>query len=260
MLSEKFKNVIRSSHVLRWLVFPLAVLVRWARKRKERRFWDFCLSLPKLVHEPVFVKVGAADGITADPFSALQLNGSNWRGLLIEPVPYYFDRLKANFPDARRFSVEQVAIGAPAGEAAFYYVDETAKLSIPNLPAWYEQLGSFDRSHITKHLNGVLEPFIVECKVQVRPLSDVLRRNGIQDVHLLIIDAEGHDYEVVKTLDLAVYAPLLIFVEHQHLPAAQKTEMVQLLRELGYSVGDNNEDYFAFNEKAIKRLQARTRH
>ena len=156
-------------------------------------------------------------------------------------------------------SSSAVAIGASPGEGTFYYVDATAPQHIPNLPTWFDQLGSFDRKHIKKHLNGVLEPFIIECKVQVCPLSDVLMRNGIKDMHLLHVDAEGHDYEVLKTLDFAKFAPLSIFVEHKHLSWTQKTEMMHLLRQHGYSVRDCGEDYFAVNEEANKRLRKMAR-
>jgi hypothetical protein len=110
-----------------------------------------------------------------------------------------------------------------------------------------------------KHLAGVLEPFIIECKVQVCPLSDVLIRNRIQAVHLLHVDTEGHDYEVLRTLDFAKLSPLSIFVEHKHLSHAHKTEMLNLLRKNGYSVRDCGGDYFAINEKANKRLQRAAR-
>jgi FkbM family methyltransferase len=214
-----------------------------------------------VLSEPVFVKIGANDGMTGDPCSDILLANTNWRGLLIEPVPYCFDRLRANFKDPRRFCLEQVAIGASSGEATFYYVDSKAIQSIPWLPPWFDQLGSFDRNHIAKQLDGVLGPFIIECKVRVCPLSDVLMRNRIEDVHLLHVDTEGHDYEVLKTLDFEKYAPLSIFVEHKHLSGAQRTGVVRLLRKHGYSVRNCGGDYFAVNKEANKRLQqtARTR-
>jgi FkbM family methyltransferase len=200
------------------------------------------------------VKVGANDGITGDPCTDILLANTNWKGLLIEPVPYCFERLKTNFQDARRFRFEQVAIGAVAGQVSFYYVDEKANRSLAGLPPWYDQLGSFDRTHIVKHLKGRLEPFIIECQVQVAPLSDVLARNRIQDVHLLHVDTEGHDYEVLKTLDFSRHAPLCIFVEHRHLPHLRRGEMQRLLRQHGYSVRDCGGDYFAVHEEANKRL------
>ena len=258
-LIEKLRNVVKSTPLLRNLLSPVITLRRRATEREQSGFRHYCLNLSKVLSEPVFVKVGANDGITGDPCSDILLANTKWRGLLIEPVPYCFDRLRATFQDSRRFCLEQVAIGASAGEATFYYVDAKAIQSIPSLPTWFDQLGSFDRNHIMKHLDGVLEPFIIECKVQVFPLSDVLMRNRIQDVHLLHVDTGGHDYEVLKTLDFAKHAPLSIFVEHKHLADAQKTEMLHLLRKHGYSVRDCGGDYFAVNEEANKRLQRTAR-
>jgi FkbM family methyltransferase len=234
-------------------------LTRRARNREQRHFRDYCFNLSKVVSQPVFVKIGAHDGITDDPCSDILLADTKWSGLLIEPVPYCFANLRANFQDARRFCFEQVAIGPSAGEGTFYYVDEKALQNIPRLPAWIDQLGSFDRNHIMKHLDGALAPFIIECKVQVCPLSDVLTRNGIQDVQLLHIDAEGYDYDVLKTLDFAKHTPLSIFIEHKHLSDAQKTEMLHLLHQHGYSARDCGEDYFAVNEGANKRLHGTAR-
>jgi len=221
---------------------------------EHSRFRNYCLNLAKVISEPVFVKVGANDGITGDPCSDILIAATNWKGLLIEPVPYCFDRLRANFQDQRRFRFEQIAIGASAGEAPFYYVDSNAIHCIPSLPTWFDQLGSFDKEHILKHLDGVLKPFIIECKIQVCPLADALARNGIQEVHLLHVDTEGHDCEVLKSLDFAKCTPLLIFVEHKHLPEANKTQMLHLLQEHGYSVRDCGSDYFAVNEKTDARL------
>lgn len=58
-----------------------------------------------------FVKVGANDGITGDPCSDYFLRNQNWRGLLIEPVGYCVEKLKAIYNDDSRFIVEQRAIG-----------------------------------------------------------------------------------------------------------------------------------------------------
>ncbi len=228
------------------LLAKLRKLVARKTKPKElARFRQYCLNLSKTVPEPVFVKVGAHDGISGDPCSDILLANTNWRGLLIEPVPYCFDRLRANFHDSQRFRLEHIAIGAPAGQVSFYYVTAKAKQALPDLPAWFDQLGSFHRKHIVKHLKGRLEPFIIECKVQVCPLPDVLLRNQIQHVHLLHIDTEGHDLEVLKTVDFANHPPLSIYVEHNHLPVAQRCEMRRLLRKHGYSVRDCGRDYFA---------------
>jgi FkbM family methyltransferase len=245
MFIEKLRTVVESA------MNP----ARRERASEMGRFRQYCLHLSSAVPEPVFVKIGANDGITGDPCSDILLANTNWRGLLIEPVPYCFDRLRTNFQDSRRFILEQVAIGAAPGQASFYYVDANANRSVPGLPLWFDQLGSFDRNHIVKHLNGGLEPFIRECKVEVCPLSDVLMRNRIRDVHLLHVDTEGHDYEVLRTVDFARHTPLSIFVEHRHLSRALRTEMLRLLRKHGYFVRDCGGDYFAVHEEANRRLE-----
>jgi FkbM family methyltransferase len=233
----------------------------WQSKSKGNEcLRSFCLDLSRILPNPVFVKIGANDGVTGDPCSDILLANLNWRGLLIEPVPDCFDRLKANFKDAGRFSWEQVAVGSAEGEITFFYVDPKANQSLPSLPVWFDQLGSFDRNHIVKHLDGVLEPFILERKVPVWPLSALLKKSNIQEVHLLHIDTEGYDYEVLKTLDFSLHAPLSIFIEHKHVANTQKTEMRRLLRKEGYSLQDCGGDYFAVKSADYRRLQRHYQH
>jgi FkbM family methyltransferase len=259
MIAENLRRMIKANPYLYAVALPVANLVRLIRRPRSVKelcgFRHFCLEVPKIVAEPVFVKIGANDGVTSDPCSDILLADSNWKGLLVEPVPYCFDRLRRHFRDSGRFHLERAAIGARTGQAKFYYVDERARREVPNLPEWFDQLGSFDRNHIVKHLDGVLEPFIVESKVDVYSLSDALMRNRIENVHLLHVDAEGYDYEVLKTLDFDKHAPLSIFIEYKHLSSAERTEMVRFLRARGYSVRDCGTDYFALHKKADRRLQ-----
>jgi FkbM family methyltransferase len=249
MLLNRARNAIKS---VPFLYHTLRPVVRHIQRHggEEERLQFYCARLPEFVAEPVFVKVGANDGITGDPVSDVLLANEKWKGLLIEPVPVIFDKLRKNFSDSHRYILEQVAIGSHSGKATFYYVDRKAIDSLPDLPFWYDQLGSFDRDHILKHFDGALAPFILACSVEVRPLPEVLKKNGIRDVHLLHIDAEGYDYEVLKTIDLSSAAPAAILLEHQNLSAGDKIELVQLLRRHGYSVDDCGGDFFAVHKKS----------
>lgn len=224
-------------------------------EKRENPERQYCSLLPQFVPEPAFVKVGANDGVTGDPLSDILLADQRWKGLLIEPVPSCFKRLALTFGDSRRFSLEQVAIGAGSGTAAFFYVDERAKNEIPDLPTWYDQLGSFDRNHILKHLNGALEPFIVERPIPMRTLAEVLEKNGMGEVHLLHIDTEGYDFEVLKTVDLTFKPPMAILIEYKHLAPDNKSKMLRTLRAHNYLVDDRGGDYFAIHKKSpLRRL------
>lgn len=210
-----------------------------------KRYWQLrlrraCQRLSR-TSNPVFVKVGANDGITGDPFAGLL--DERWRGLLVEPVPYCFERLQKNFADSR-FLLERVAIGPRDGTAPFYYVDPAAQEAFPALPAWYDQLGSFDRAHIVRQFEGALEPFIREIETPVVPLSALLAKHGLQRITLLHVDTEGYDLEVLRTVDLGALEPGIVFVEHKHLSPSDKLALGRLLRGAGYVVHDLGSDYF----------------
>jgi FkbM family methyltransferase len=224
-----------------------AVLQRGTAAERVRRY---CELIPKTVASPVFVKVGANDGVTGDPVSDIFLSQPHWRGVLIEPVPFCFQRLRASFHDSQRFKLEQVAIGKSEGSAIFYYVDAKAAAAIPNLPDWYDQLGSFDRDHITKHLDGALEPYIAEKLVPVRTLPQVLQKHGLGEVNFLHVDTEGYDYEVLQTLDLSRQSIHAILIEHKHLPENRRVEMLHHLRANSYLVDDCGGDYFAVKKRS----------
>ena len=263
MLIKKIKPVIKSHPFIYELLFPWVARFRQLRNSRKqytpeqelRRFQRMCKQLPDLTPNPFFVKVGANDGLAHDPCSHLLRNDPRWRGLLVEPVPHCFKKLKVNFSDTQRFIVEPVAIGAKQQKAPFYYVSESARTQQSDLPEWCDMLGSFNRDHILKHLDGTLEPFIVEHSLKVEPLSSVLARHNIQKIDLLHIDAEGHDLEVLKTVDLHTFRPPVIFVEYQHLSPRDNRALRRLLRRHGYSIRNTGQDYVALHKKTARRLQ-----
>lgn len=251
---EKGKDAIKSVSFLHKALLP--IVNRYRRRGGEsERIRQYCALAPTVIARPMFVKVGANDGIFDDPISDVLLASGKWKGLLIEPLGIFFERLRKNFGDREKYTLEQIAIGAKTGKARFYYVDPKAIDSLPGRPAWPLGLGSFNRDLIMKHLDGALAPFILECQVEVRPLSDVLRDHAIREVHLLHIDTEGHDFEVLKTIDLAKQAPAAILLEHKHLSDAHKNELLGHLRQHGYRVDDSGGDFFAIHGKSpLSRL------
>jgi len=208
----------------------------------------YCEHLPYFYKEPVFVIIGANDGLN-DHYSDIILNNKKCKGLLIEPFPYNIKRLKANYQDSRRFLLEQVAIDSTPGEATFYSVDPSAYKIINCRKHSLDRIGSLDRKHLLKFFNGALEQFIIETKVKVCTLSCILKKNRIRDIHFLQIDTEGNDFEVLKTLDFAIFSPLMIIVEHIHLSNKRKTEMVKLLQKNHYSIIKYGIDFIALNKK-----------
>ena len=211
----------------------------------SQRFVDFLRRTTESATKPVFVKVGANDGVSGDPCGRIFIDNPKWTGILIEPVPYLVAKLVENYVDRARFNVEQVAIGNEPGKTQFFYVDESAKLALPDLPGHYDMLGSFNRQHIANHLNGVLEPYIVAVEIEVQTLAAVLDRNCIKRIDVLQVDTEGYDWEVLKSLDLDTIRPKAIYIEHKHLTPDDRHSMVTRMTSTGYRVHDCGNDFFA---------------
>lgn len=192
------------------------------------------------------IKVGANDGLTGDPFGQLLLEDKRWHGLMLEPVPHCFERLKANFPD-ERFKHYQTAVSDKERWAMeFYYVNpELAKLR-PDIPCWAYQLGSFDKQHILKHFNGLPDECLIALKIDtvtLNPVVDELEEQfQTSRLDLLHIDTEGHDYKVLRMYDWAL-TPRVIVVEHCHLPNEELYPLLGILMGRGYQVEATDMDY-----------------
>jgi len=196
------------------------------------------------------VQVGSNDGVSGDPLYKLIKKNVGWEALFIEPVPYLFENLKSNYPIQERFKFENVAINDGSCQT-FYSVCNSAKTEIPELPSWFDQLGSFKRENITNHLNGILEPYIEEINIQGVTLPFILTKNNIQNIDLLHIDVEGYDWLVLSQLDLKKYFPKIILYEHKHLILDEKNESLKYLKKYNYSVFQLGADYIAI--KSFKK-------
>lgn len=189
------------------------------------------------------VVIGANDGPTADPAFPLLQKRPNWQGTFVEPVPYLFKKLKKSYGDTDRFAFVNAAVSNKSSEEKFYFVSPAARTEHPELPSWVEQLGSFDRSLIAGHFNGRLEPYITEIVVPTITLDELFSRTTQKRVDLLVIDTEGHDWEILKQLDLTKWKPLVIIFENCAISESDKREAISFLAPY-YRVRNIGKDYF----------------
>jgi FkbM family methyltransferase len=187
------------------------------------------------------VEIGSNDGKSGDPIYPLLRRHRSWQALFIEPVPFLFEQLQRTHGQNPRFRYEQVAIADRRQTMPFYYVSQSARREVPYLPAFVEQLGSFYRANIEKHMSGPLDRFIVELSLEAVPLADVLDRQRVDRIDILLIDTEGHDWEILRQFDLQRYSPLVIFFEHKHLAPEDKAASRDFLRD--YDITDVGHDY-----------------
>jgi FkbM family methyltransferase len=223
-------------------------LFRWLTPHRVRDRIAVVLSVFAAERRNVFfIQIGSNDGDHGDPLKHHVVE-RRWSGIMIEPVPYVFERLRANYGSNPRLILEKIAIGPEDGSMPFYYVAPT---SDPR-PMWYDQLGSFLRANITKHAHAIpsLEQRIVETTVSSLTFESLCRKYLVQKIDLLHIDAEGFDFEIVKLIDFAQRVPDLLLYEHRHLSAQDYSACRALLGRNGYDLLEEGGDTLCLHRGA----------
>lgn len=215
----------------------VASLVRAAANRidppapRTDRPFDAVLSL--LAEQPSLsiVEVGAYIGNTGndplyaflcehlDPAKATSTK-RNTKVVLVEPIREYFDLLCESYSNIPGIEFENVAIAETEGVMDMY------RLNVDPVeygyPAWLAQLSSLKKERMEElwdeydrnpdYKQFYLEHRIVE-KVACMTLQQLLDKHQIRQLDLLQIDAEGYDFEILKTLDFDKSKPRFINYE-----------------------------------------------
>lgn len=181
-----------------------------------------------------FIQIGANDGLKADPIY-LYVNKYHWKGILIEPVQYIFNKLKANYKDVKNLAFENSAIGEKNGFKNFYRLK---RLEGRNIPLWYDEIGSFFKKNVLKHKDKLkdIEKYLITEKIRCSTLKSILAKYQVKKVDLLIIDAEGYDYQILKQIPFNKLKPKIIIFEDRHLSSNEKENCRKILIKNGYSI------------------------
>lgn len=188
-----------------------------------------------------FVQIGAFDGRSNDPIFPL-VRQFGIRGIVVEPQAAACEMLRNNYQDYPQVIIENAAIDAVDAHRNFY-----------TRAGATSQLASFDRNHLLK--NKVPAAEIVEQRVQCISLTSLLRKHQVGHLDLLQIDAEGADYQIIKSIDFSIVQPSLIRFEHEHLTAAECDECIAALHDLGYTFVTERRDLLAIRQQDVSTLR-----
>jgi FkbM family methyltransferase len=199
----------------------------------------------------IFVlKIGANDGITNDPIGDYLLSDSRYHGVLVEPVPHYTRLLADNFAQTGRFSIEQVAVSQSSGETKIYYVAENAS---DLLGEYFDVSGmrgvaSLNRNHVLEHLAAQYYSVVESDRVECLTVKELLKRNHINQIDLLHIDAEGHDWMILQQFDFDVVRPKIVLFERKHLNRGDQEAARKMMQDAGYQVKAMEWDFLCLLE------------
>jgi FkbM family methyltransferase len=203
---------------------------KWRRSDEER---DAFMAVARAAKGPVyFINIGANDGISGDQMREFILR-YKWRGVLVEPVDFVFERLQKAYRRVPQVICEHAAIAEQDGEMPFWFIRQNNVL-----PPGYDQVGSFNRAQVAQQIGWLpgLEPYI-DCKyVRCLTLSTLLSKHAMDRVDIIQIDTEGYDFEVIKQIDFAKFRPKVIVYEHTQLSSSDADDCAKRLLNEGYDL------------------------
>lgn len=196
--------------------------------------------------DAVFVEIGSNDGEQHDHLRPHILAGG-WRGVMVEPVPYVFERLKANYAEVDGVALKNAAVAERDGRLPFYHLRDADPAERATLPDWYDGVGSFSREAILTHAPQMpdIAQRIVELEVPALSFASLLAGHGIERPDLVVIDTEGHDWAIIRSIDLAAHGPRMLIYEHFHLSREDRAACREHLRAAGYETLEEGFDTIA---------------
>lgn len=245
------KRIIKKIIYKNNLLFKLYSNYFYRPKDKLEKFID-AFSKQKKNHL-FFIQIGANDGNWNDPIYKF-IRRDNWTGILIEPQIVIYQRLINNYKNIKNLLFENAAVDAVEGERNLF------KISFSN-SQWASGISSFIKNDIQKLIDagyvermakaeGINPPedqkeWIISEKVKVISLKNLISKHMVKKIDLIMIDTEGYDFEVIKTIPFELIKPTVIIYEHTHFDETTKNECSEYLIKTGYRLTDTESDTIA---------------
>jgi FkbM family methyltransferase len=171
----------------------------------------------KQVERGFYVDIGAQDPVSDSVTKAFYVAG--WRGINVEPVTAWAERLKKDRPEDVNL---QVAAGNQRRWVRFYEVVDTG-------------LSTTDRDLAEKHARERGYE-VRESSVEELPLAEILAEHARGEIHFLKVDAEGMEARVLRGNDWTRFRPWIVLLEstlpNQQIETHQEWEPILL--DAGY--------------------------
>jgi len=146
--------------------------------------------------------------------------------ILVEPVPYNLIELKENTKKFNNIIIEESAISDTDDLLPFYFIKRS---SIGKLKKhWASGIGSFNKSHILNHKSKrflVSESDIQTIDIQCLSFTSLVNKYSINKIDRLMLDVEGAEYKILKSINLKSIMIKEIFFEKKHFDGHLKEDI-----------------------------------
>lgn len=156
-----------------------------------------------------------------------RFRSDGWSGLLVEPHPIHFAALEALHAESDRVAVLNLGISDIAANLPLHFLRPEALDRNPKLA---RHRASIVRDRIL--VRGAAETDLDSVEVPFIRLDAVLHELGIKGAQLVVINAGGHEEQVLRSFDLAATRPSVALVRTVAGTPADDA-LVALLQEAG---------------------------
>lgn len=177
-----------------------------------------------------FVQIGANDGIQAD-FVRERVKKFKWTGVLVEPIPYVFEKLIKNYRKCEGLIFENCAIAESSGDRDFYVCKDNEVSS--GLELIHPKAQKYNAA-------GTVEKITVPCMT----FHELLDKHGITHLDVVVIDCEGYDYKIVQSIDFSRIKPKVLIYESEQMPERKK--VAKMLKSVGYKLRPFSQNTVAY--------------
>jgi len=182
-----------------------------------------------------FVELGATDGVYNS--NTLFFEKLGWKGLLIEPIPWYFEETGGRLPWNRPNSIcEQVAIDTEESTADLFLINEPFEMYRYNkgYTAGHSGLNKYYEPKQRERVNNLpCEKKLLA--VSTLPLQKLFDKYNITHVDFLSLDVEGGEAAVLASIDFNKTSIDVITLE-DHWDNATTKKSINMLTDLGYNI------------------------
>ena len=137
--------------------------------------------------------------------------------LLVEPVPYNYEKLEVNFNNLENIHICKNGVLDKHKLDNFYYIK---KDSIKKLGKhWASGIGSFDKNHILNHRSKrfkVKDEDIQTKQIEFITFNELAKKFSIKSIDMLQIDVEGAEYQIMSFINYDKIEIKQILFEAKH--------------------------------------------
>jgi FkbM family methyltransferase len=132
--------------------------------------------------------------------------------LLVEPVPWLFNKLQEKYGSAKSVHLLRAVISEnDVDEVSFFAPIESAN----EIATWGDQLGSLNPVHALGH-NKEFSNKIEEIKVRGISFGTLINKFEIEQIDVLHTDTEGYDARLLSVFPFDKIKPRELIFEYKH--------------------------------------------